>query len=188
MAGTPGAPRPRKAAPPKAAPKAAKPTAGKPKAAPEAAPEAAKPKAAAPKAAKPPAATAQAVGKPAAARTTAARTTAAKPTTARPTTARPPGTLSTETTPVPLVVTPEDLEIPVGLPELTFPSSAARDFEEQAAQRRGRRLRGEAIGAAAVLVVSGGLAAATHTPSMLLLGVIAVGALGAYELLVTNFE
>ena len=82
-----------------------------------------------------------------------------------------------------------DLEKPPpGLPELTFPSSELRESREAAAQRRRSRLRVELIGGGVMLLFGGGAALVTSTPAILLLVAILLGAVIAYELVVTNLE
>jgi hypothetical protein len=90
--------------------------------------------------------------------------------------------------PAPWVVTPEELEVPAGLPQLSFPSSPEGDLAEKATERRHQRYRTEAMAAVLILAISVGGGAYFHNITVLALCVIALGAVVLYEVLVSNFE
>ena len=77
---------------------------------------------------------------------------------------------------------------PPGLPELAFPNSPLREAREAAAERRARRLRVEFIGGGLLLLIGIGVSAATQTVAILVLAILVLGCLVAYELLVSNLE
>jgi hypothetical protein len=77
---------------------------------------------------------------------------------------------------------------PPGLPDLTFPMSPALEDSQARAARRRRRLRIELIGGGMLVLISAGTAVYTGSPAILLLLVLALAAVLAYELLVTNLE
>jgi hypothetical protein len=88
-------------------------------------------------------------------------------------------------------VPPEVIDLdqpPPGLPELTFPSSDLLEEREAAAQRRARRLRIELGGGAVLLLIGVAASVATGTVAALVLAIIVLGAVVAYEFLVTNLE
>ncbi|HEV3235324.1 MAG TPA: hypothetical protein VG329_12325 [Candidatus Dormibacteraeota bacterium] len=77
---------------------------------------------------------------------------------------------------------------PPGLPDLTFPSSDLLEDREAAARRRARRLRIELGGGAILLLIGIAASVATGTVAALVLAIIVLGAVVAYEFLVTNLE
>jgi hypothetical protein len=88
-------------------------------------------------------------------------------------------------------VPPEVIDLdqpPPGLPDLTFPSSGFLEDREAAAQRRARRLRIELGGGAILLLIGIAASVATGTVAALVLAIIVLGAVVAYEFLVTNLE
>jgi hypothetical protein len=88
-------------------------------------------------------------------------------------------------------VPPEVIDLdqpPPGLPDLTFPSSDLLEDREAAARRRARRLRIELGGGAILLLIGIAASVATGTVAALVLAIIVLGAVVAYEFLVTNLE
>ncbi len=86
---------------------------------------------------------------------------------------------------------PEPIDLdkpPPGLPEMALPSSPLRDAREAASERRARRLRVEFIGGGILLLIGIGASAATQTVAILVLAILVLGCLVAYELLVSNLE
>jgi hypothetical protein len=89
---------------------------------------------------------------------------------------------------------PTPLEVPLeeqlgGLPPLEYPGgSRDQDFDKWAADKRRGRLRTEIVGG--VLIILGGAVASVVTgkSAFFVLAIFGVGALAAYEFLVTSFE
>ncbi|MFY9615579.1 MAG: hypothetical protein WAT58_09300 [Candidatus Dormiibacterota bacterium] len=97
----------------------------------------------------------------------------------------------TEPAPTGGEVPPEVVDLdqpPPGLPELTFPSSDFLEDREAAARRRAKRLRIELGGGAILLLIGVAASVATGTVAALVLAIIVLGAVVAYEFLVTNLE
>ena len=85
------------------------------------------------------------------------------------------------------MVRPEDLEIPPNLPPITFPT-AEREAAEWKQERRRRRIRTEVYGGLALVAVGVGASVLVHSTAFLIVALLAVAALGAYEFLVVSFE
>jgi hypothetical protein len=86
---------------------------------------------------------------------------------------------------------PEFIDIdrpPPGLPELTFPNSPLESSNAKNSQRRSQRLRTEIIGGALLCAMGVGAALALRTPAFLLLTLLVLVAVVAYEFLVTSLE
>jgi hypothetical protein len=89
---------------------------------------------------------------------------------------------------------PTPLEVPLeeqlgALPPLEYPGgSRDQDFDQWAADKRRGRIRTEIVGG--VLIILGGAVASVVTgkSAFFVLAIFGVGALAAYEFLVTSFE
>lgn len=77
---------------------------------------------------------------------------------------------------------------PPGLPELSFPSTDDRELIEWVAEKRRRRIRIEMYGSAAIVAAGIGASFLTQTAAFLILCLVGVGAVLAYEFLVASME
>jgi hypothetical protein len=69
-----------------------------------------------------------------------------------------------------------------------FPSAPDQEIEAWKVERRRKRIRTEIYGGLALLAVGGAMSLATHQQAFLIIALLAVAALGAYEFLVVSFE